>query len=344
MGYDVTVVTSKYLWGDDGKIHKSQFADYTNVDGVRIIRLENKSKGKFAKYKDFLKTLCELNPDILFVHGCNFMDLDSVRRYVKNRSVTLYIDNHADETNSATNFFSKIVLHKIIWKHKVQKIIPFVQKFYGVLPKRCEFLNKMYSVPKEKIELLVMGLDDDAMNQQATPLKNITKRIISIGGKIDEYKAEEICCFLKAFSNSNHDGFCVVIYGSIIDKYKDVILGFCQNNCDIHYLGWLNHSDIVNVMKNSSYCVFPGRHSVLWEEAVCLGKPIVVKHIDGYDHVDIGGNVVFLKESTISYYQEVLDKLLTNHFLDTITRFAKNKAKEKFLYSTIARKSIEKTQ
>ena len=42
-------------------------------------------------------------------------------------------------------------------------INPYVNKFYGVLPARVDFLINEYKLPKNKVELLVMGADDDCI-------------------------------------------------------------------------------------------------------------------------------------------------------------------------------------
>lgn len=340
LGYDVYVLTSKNSWDSNGKIKKVEKNRYLNNDGVNIIRMDSCNKGKFVKYRMVNDYLVEISPDIIFVHGCNFSDIDVIRKYTKKYQCTLYIDNHADETNSAKNFLSKYILHKIIWRRKVRKIIPYVRKFYGVLPKRCDFLEKMYGVSKEKIDLLIMGFDDELLSQPFINLSTDNKKIISIGGKIDEYKAAEILNFLEAFTQVNLCNYKIIIYGSIIDNYKNQILRYCQNE-NIEYAGWLEHPKIVNIIKNSSYCVFPGRHSVLWEEAVCIGKPIIVKYIDGYQHIDIGGNVVYLIDSSIEYYMEVLNRITDETFLNDISNNALSNNKNEFLYSKIAKKSLE---
>ena len=41
-----------------------------------------------------------------------------------------------------------------------QVINPYVTTFYGVLPARVDFLKDVYGLPKNKVEILVMGADD----------------------------------------------------------------------------------------------------------------------------------------------------------------------------------------
>ena len=61
------------------------------------------------------ETIERINPDVLFVHGVQFLDLTEVVKYKKrNDYVKMYVDNHADFSNSATNFLSRYILHGVI--------------------------------------------------------------------------------------------------------------------------------------------------------------------------------------------------------------------------------------
>ena len=134
--------------------------------------------------------------------------------------------------------------------------------------------------------------------------------------------------------------FKIIIYGSIDENYKDMIMCLVDNDF-INYLGWANQDQIAKIIVNSTYCVFPGRHSVLWEEAVGLGVPLIVKRIDGYEHIDIGGNVFFLDESSENYYINVMKELLNKDVIYSYKCKASGEKRKDFLYSVIAKKSIE---
>ena len=65
------------------------------------------------------------------------------------KNVIVFADNHADFLNSATNWISKNILHKIIWRYYAQMLVPYVKKFYGVLPARVDFLKEVYNIPSD---------------------------------------------------------------------------------------------------------------------------------------------------------------------------------------------------
>src|SRR5699024_8001037 len=148
---------------------------YYNEYNIKIVRIPNKYRttinSKLKLYKNLNIVLEEESPDILFIHGVQFLDLINIVKYLnENSNVKVFVDNHADFSNSATNWFSKKILHKKLWKTMARKIEPYTTKFYGVLPARVDFLKEMYEIPEDKIELLVMGADDDKVESAKDPL------------------------------------------------------------------------------------------------------------------------------------------------------------------------------
>ena len=165
MGHDVSLISSRWEYDTNYNLFKSDKYDYY-YDGIHVIRLDISNRdnlnNKFKRYKGVTESLQTLSPEILFIHGCQFLDIVEVAAYLKkHKEVITYLDNHADFSNSGRNFVSKYILHKFIWRSCLKKIAPYVKKFYGVLPARVSFLKDIYGAPAERCELLVMGGDDD---------------------------------------------------------------------------------------------------------------------------------------------------------------------------------------
>lgn len=117
LGYNVSIITSEWIWTEKGKLGKCEKHDYVNADGVRTIRLPMKGKDdfnrKFKKYPALYETLEKLSPDVLFIHGVAFLDTKTIVEFLKKHpTVVAYADNHADFSNSATNWLSKNVCIK----------------------------------------------------------------------------------------------------------------------------------------------------------------------------------------------------------------------------------------
>ena len=83
---------------------------------------------------------------------------------------------------------------------------------------------------------------------------------------------------------------------------------------------------------------FPGLHSVLWEQAVGMGKPCVFRKIEGFTHVDVGGNCVYFQEETPEGYVKTLRHAIEKR--EEMKQCAQAKGLETFSYSKIASRSI----
>lgn len=354
MGLDVSMITSKYIW-DKGNIGIDERDTYVNEHGIKTIRLDNKFntdiQSKFKRYHNLFETINSENPDILFVHGVQFLDIKDVVRYVReNPKVDVYVDNHADFSNSATNWFSKNILHKTIWRKMANMIETYTTKFYGVLPARVDFLKEIYNLPEEKVELLVMGADDEKVEQVSTKKSkmkvrenfNIEKNdfLIVTGGKIDQAK-RQVLNLMNVVAKLNDSKVKLIVYGSVIPEMQEQVNSLAKNQ-SIEYIGWINDDQSYNLFSAADLVVFPGRHSVYWEQVVAVGTPIVVKYWEGTTHIDVGGNCKFLYEDTEKELSEVLKNIIynkKNH--NDLLKNAQSEKRNQFLYSQIARKSIK---
>ncbi len=353
-GHDVTMITSAWSYDADGKdLVRIESGSYTNEDGVKVIRLLIKGDKEFhnktKRYHGVYKSIQNEKPDILFVHGCQFLDVDQVVKYIKkNRETKLFVDNHADFSNSAKGFISRYILHGILWRQRAKMLEPYSDMFYGVLPARVDFLRDIYHIPANKTKLLVMGVDDDAAESATNvdTILSVRKKynindddfLIVTGGKIDMAKKQTIY-LMKAVNEINNSKIKMILFGSIVDELKkDVEDNFSER---VIYAGWQNANDALKTFAASNLAVFPGRHSVYWEQVVGLGIPIVCKYWEGTTHVDIGGNVKFIRKDTVEDIERIIreviyDKKEYNKMLNV----AQSDRRKKFLYSRIAEQSI----
>jgi hypothetical protein len=111
---------------------------------------------------------------------------------------------------------------------------------------------------------------------------------------------------------------------------------------DIIYIDWLASKKIHKYFFASDLAVFPGTHSVLWEEAVGLGLPCVFKKWEGIQHVDHGGNCLFIVDVNSSSIKDVLLTITEDKSTFEEMRLkAELLGSKTFIYSEIARRSIE---
>ena len=355
LGFDVTVVTSKWVYDSNGQPVLFEKERYVNEDGVTMVRLPMKQDKPFLyrlkRYGHVYETIEQENPDILFVHGCQCLDIDVVVRYIKrHRDVVVYVDNHADYSNSATNFVSKHLLHGLLWRNRAKLIDPYVKTWYGVLPARVDFLHERYGIARDKIKLLVMGIDDDYV-QNATSQESVhavrekyeiadDDFVIITGGKIDRFKTQTLT-LMKAFHELPGEKLRLLVFGSVEKELQEEFNQLLKQDDRTQYIGWINGSDIYQYLGASDLAVYPGRHSVLWEQTVGLGIPAIFKRWDGTTHVDVGGNCLFLNDDSIAEMKGILNRVINEKTVyEQMKHVSEEMGMKVFSYENIAKQSV----
>ena len=186
--------------------------------------------------------------------------------------------------------------------HKMQKIYHMV---YGVTPGRVNYAHDVFGIDQSKIELLVMGADDEFIdfNDKQTVKAcfrekwNIPKDsfVITAGGRID--KDKKILELTEAFKRLNSDNAILVIYGNVTEDFKESFFAVAHGD-NIRYIGFLSGKEVYDMFLSCDLAVFPGGHSVLWEQAVACRIPSVFQYREGMTHIDLGGNCAFFHGGT----------------------------------------------
>lgn len=348
---EVTIITSRFVNEKNGEGYVEVDEGVIYEGDVKVIRLNHFIHERltyyFRKYTNLYKTLCDEHPDFIFIHGCQFIDIYLVCRYLKNNpGIYVCVDNHADYTNSAKTKFAKLV-HKTLWRLTANAIDKYASIFYGVIPIRCDFLQDMYGISEKKIDLLVMGADDEKVNEAINHRKEIRKSlnvkdddiVIITGGKIDLHK-KGILNLIKVYNRLNRGDVKLLIFGSVVPELEKEFNSLIGKSS---YLGWIDQDCIYDYLCASDLAIFPGRHSVIWEQSVGCGLPSVFLKLDRTDHVNINGNCLFLENDSEEEIQEKIYFLLNNE--ENLKEMKKNAmiAAKKFSYSEIAEYSIKKT-
>lgn len=351
-GHDVEIIASLVTFDENGKpTTLKEGSKYINEYGIPITRL-NYKPGKINRrlrhYVGLTEELERVAPDLIFIHGVQFCDINVVVKYLKKHpNVKVFADSHSDFSNSATNWISKNIQHRIVWRSCAQKINPFVTRFYGVLPARVDFLVNEYKLPKEKVELLVMGADDDSVTAVENPetRKEIRERyslsdddfVIMTGGKIDAFKTQTLL-LMEAVQKINNPKVKLIVFGSVTPELKDKVSALADGK-KVQYVGWIQAKDSYSYFAAADLVVFPGRHSVFWEQVAAQSKPMLVKHWNGTTHVDCGGNVRFLTQDSTEEIKNTIEELLDKDNYQKMLDSAKQASKN-FMYSEIAKRSI----
>lgn len=359
LGLEVDIITSQYSFERNYNIQKKREpGQYINSDGIRVTVLKYKKEIQPFKFlgikrvEHLYEKIEAIAPDIIFIHGCQFYDIKEIIRY-KNKypSVKLFVDNHADFINTPVNTWKRKLYYYLITGHFARSIEKHVERFWGVTPSRIKYLKDIYGLKSNKLDLLVMGGDEtkiDFANKDIIRDKIRNKYTISdndflivTGGKIDKKKNIHLLveCFKQLPQNIK-----LIIFG---EPDKELISCFDNISSNIRLIGWIESSETYNLFLASDLGIFPGTHSVLWEQAIASGLPCIFKYWEGMDHVNVGGNAIILKQPLDeNLFIETISNLIIelslkddkyNHMKD----IAEKNGREQFSYTQIAKKSIQ---
>lgn len=354
-GHEVSLITTDHCFTEGvwGLCHTE--SDYMNPDGVHIIRLPfafpipyqlNRQIGIF---KGFMRKLEELSPEVIFVHNLQFQDLRRVASYKRRHpEVTVFADSHSDFSNSARNWFARNTIYRFWWKPCAKAAETYVKVFFGVTPARVDFLRDIYGISRDRTDLLVMGADDESVERAEKPEIRAKVRakfgiddkdfLIVTGGKIDAFKTQTLL-LMEAVRKIQSDNLKLLIFGSVAEELKDRLLALCDGR-KIQYIGWARGEEPYEYFASADLAVFPGRHSVYWEQVVVQGIPMLCKYWEGTTHVDIGGNVEFLREDSSELIREKLLELLEDpEKYRQMKECALSGRRHEFSYKKIARRA-----
>lgn len=356
-GNEVIIAAPAEIKNSEGNMIYAE-KNYINEDDILVriifykksnIKYVSKIYKLFKIYKNLAEVLEVCDPDIIFIHGGQSLGLKKIINYARKKNVKIYIDQHADYYNTPINGFKAKIFNKVIGYY-MRKIQRYCLKFWGVTPWRCQYLSEVYGIDNKKIGLLVMGGEDKFIDfsQKEKIHKTIREKLnikeddflIITGGKID--KSKNIHLLMQAVSNIKNDRVHLIVFGKP-DKEMEFIINKFSKCSRIHNIGWLKSTAVYEYFLASDLGVFPGTHSVLWEQACACGIPIVVKNWEGMHHVDLGGNCKFLYKNSVEEIEDTLLDIIENvKIYDNMKKIAIDKCIKEFSYNNIAKKAIGK--
>ncbi len=358
MGHEVVITASTETYIDGTKRAYVAPSHYMSEDGIEVVRLPYVTwlpaflARKLRIYNGLKARLNDFQPDVIFLHDLQFLGIREIRTYARKSGAKVFVDSHTDGINSAKGWLSRYFLHGIIYRYCARTITPVTEMFFPTLPARMDFMNEVYGVARAKMRLLPFGVDDidvspfldeeDRLHLRRSLGIDDSDIAIIAGGKIDSRK--HILELMRAFG---------MIQRNIKRKIKLIIFGMPDDECadefnallgqrGIIHVGWLAPNEITRVLQVSDLAVFPGTHSVLWEEAVGLGVPCVFRRWAGISHVDIGGNCEMIDSASANDLEVVLTRLLSDPLtLATMKVNATQRQRDRFFYSNIAAMAID---
>lgn len=356
LGHEVTLFITTRTH-KNGCIADTKAEDFTSKDGFRVVRLPyhqypfRLATSILCKF-DVYDHLVSLQPDLIFCHGVISATILDVIRYKTHRiqqglDCRIIQDNHSDYNNSGNaDTFSKKCL-RFYYRLLNKRSAKYVEKIYGVTPWRKQYLEDYFGISPEKTDVLIMGADDEQINfAQKDEIRKYVRAqynigdddfLITTGGKIDA--AKNIHHLMEACRGL--DKVKLLVFGSVLPNAQEQFNAALKDNENVIYIGWLDSEKVYDYFLASELVVFPGTHSVLWEQACATKVPCLFAHWSGMEHVNNGGNARFLENTEVEYLRSTIESLRFTPGYQEMKKVAQSEATDVFLYSEIAKKSLK---
>lgn len=360
MGHDVVIIASTETYLDHTRLGYVEPASYVNEHGVQVHRLPyakwvpRRLQSKVRAYEGLRAKLEEFEPDLIFVHDVQFWDFLEIRNYVRKRPTPIFADCHTDYVNSARGFVSRHLLHGFLYRRILQRVDPVIDRYLPTLPVRADFLHEVYGLDRAKMELLPFGADDtltegldrmEVRKQMRAALGIPQDAVVLVtGGKLDLRK--NIHTLIDRFSQLKTAGELANVHLIVFGQANADVRGELERivlHEHVHMLGWTPANEIYRAFWAADLAMFPGTHSVLWEEAVGHGLGAVFHHWPGMEHLDLGGNVRIIRDATPATLEALLRELTAADAAEVrrLGAVAAEKGPSSFSFTAIAARAIE---
>lgn len=355
LGHDIKIVASRLNYKNNKELELSDSGSYFNEDGIEVTRLNYHKllplflAKKIRLYIGLEDYLGDFRPEIIFLHDINFMSLITIAKYCEEFTSTIVLaDTHTDFVNSASNLFSRNLLHKGFYKSIIKRVDDKILLYYGTTPVRSKFLSEMYGIDNKKIRLLPFGADNLLIeNFDRKSLQKSLRRkynipessiIVVSGGKID--KRKNLHELIEAVCEFSLEDVVLILFGIPNDEMNEFISSK-RGEANLILVGWLNSREIYEVLLAGDLAIFPGTHSVLWEQAVGAGVPCVFRSWEGMNHIDLGGNCLLLSNGDKKEIMNLIKSLIQdNTILMDLSLKARHLGPKHFSYSAIAEQTL----
>lgn len=359
-GHEVIIVASTFISVFDyysGIYRRKTESSSYKIDGYKIIRVPYSINflNRLRRLKNLRKIITIENPDMIYVHGMPLNLLDAVWYKKQHGSCWLVYDSHADYSNSASNWVSLNILHKVIYKELLKSALKHIDKIYYVTPDGGIFFEEVYKIPKKYLSLLPLGADTDYINAiDAIEVRKVIRKKLGIGiddfvifsgGKINREKRIDLV--IDSFNLLNQNSTHLIIVGDTKDLiYKNEIISSICSNQRIHFIGWVDGFEVYDYMLSCDVALFPASQSVLWQQSIGVGLPLIVGQHLGQDasYLNINDNVILI-ESRFLTKEEISQQIfkLQNNisFLRDMQKNAKKTAEEYLSYNKISKITLK---
>ena len=329
LGHDVTIlsgVDNPEFYTD--ALHQPGDSITDKDVTVRYVKMQYKSL--YTTIDGLYELLTAEKPDLVFVHGFLIARCFELARYAnRHPDCAFCADTHETYLLAFNACFSGSLKDRIrrtlyfrivyrLWRRQMERRYSVV--FY-VTPPRKTYAMKELGFSEQKLQPLWLGAEleslpydrKDALRTEIRARLNIPAdgKILILAGKLDEKKRPVELA--EAFARLNDARWWLAYVGSVEEDIRARIDRAAGGTGRVCYTGFIPGDAVLEYIAASDLAVYPGAHSVLWEQTVCLGIPAAFHEPEPGDAAHLSDaaqpNAVFLKSGSAEELYELLKNL-----------------------------------
>lgn len=300
-GHDVTIVTGTVLPDSRSEGMPSFKPGEYEYDGIRTIRLPvvfEVGLTEDAFLKGLIRTLSELEPDIVHAHLITRMYQLPVALYCLWNDIALVVDDHSDDNNFSLDTLRKRAVFGT-WKNTVFPVISrATDHFLPIQRYSRDFLVECLGIDDSRTTVLPLGVDTDQFypdNNETDALREChmesTENLLVItAGHLAPGKQIETLVRATASLADNGYGIELLVVGPGSDAYVERLKDIADASAlNATFYGFASQNEIARMYNAADIGVWPGI-GVSINEAIGTGLPVVIGEKRATEHLVEHGN------------------------------------------------------
>lgn len=319
-GHEVRIIASTETRLPSGGLGYLPPSTYFNENGIKVTRIPYRKSlphcvaRKIRSYVGLYHLIQEFAPDVILHHGVTSYELLTLAKYQTDYpAVKIYADSHEMSSNSAQNLMSKQILHKRFYAPVLRKVLPYLQKILCVTTESMDFLERLYNIPLERMELYPLGGVLFSHEERLRIRKGLRERlgikdrdvVLVHSGKMSPEK--RTADLLRGFSQVQDERLFLLLIGSFTDDVKQSVEPLVQADSRVKCLGWKERTELFQYLCACDLYVQPGSQSATMQQALCCGSAAML--YPRKSHKDLVGESVFYVK-TVEDIRDVLTQIV----------------------------------
>lgn len=323
------------------------------VEGYTLKRFKYRSYGnkmltsRVRRIDGLENEIVRLKPDLIFFN-CgqvyNIKNLKLIKQALPD--VKIVIDFSTKYLNSARNWFSKNILHRLIYRSWLQEALPYVDKIFYISQESKVFAQEMYKIPDEIMEHnnlpgeTIPVETKMAYKHEVFAKMGMTKDTIMFmySGKI--YPEKKVDHLVRAFVRTKEPNFRLIIIGVYNDDASRLTIEpLIASDKRIKFMNFVSGSELTKYVCAADLYIQPGSISQTCQTAVCCGTPLCFNDIPTHREIYNGNGFFVDSEEDIYNVFETVGK--NPAILKEMSGKAYLMANEELDYHVIYRKILQ---